>query len=122
MSTIATITRAAIDKNTTADRKLLRDWFAAPSTIGKAKSVTARSALVATPQIPLPNITAPMYLNGKPAAIAGVKRGDILIQLDQYQLNGMEEYMQTLGKLEKGLKTKLKIIREGKEQELEVQF
>jgi hypothetical protein len=34
----------------------------------------------------------------------------------------MEDYMQTLGKLEKGLKTKLKIIREGKEQELEVQF
>ncbi len=60
--------------------------------------------------------------DGKPAAVAGVKRGDILIQLDQYQLNGMEEYMQTLGKLEKGLKTKLKIIRDGKEQELEVQF
>jgi hypothetical protein len=60
--------------------------------------------------------------DGKPAAVAGVKRGDILIQLDQYQLNGMEEYMQTLGKLDKGLKTKLKIIRDGKEQELEVQF
>ncbi len=60
--------------------------------------------------------------DGKPAAVAGVKRGDILVQLDQYPLNSMEDYMQTLGKLDKGLKTKLKIIRDGKEQELEVQF
>jgi S1-C subfamily serine protease len=60
--------------------------------------------------------------DGKPAAVAGVKRGDILIQLDQYPINGMEDYMQTLGKLEKGLKTQLKILRDGKEQILEVQF
>lgn len=59
---------------------------------------------------------------GKPAALAGVKRGDVLIQLDQYPLNTMEDYMQTLGKLEKGTKTKLKLLRAGTEMELDIQL
>lgn len=57
---------------------------------------------------------------GKPAAIAGLKRGDIIVQLDQYPINSMDDYMVTLGKLEKGMKTTVKIIREGKELEFAI--
>ncbi len=63
------MTNDAIDKKTTADKKLFRFWSGAPSTIGNAIKVTALRAFVLTPQIPLPNITAPMYLKGRPAAI-----------------------------------------------------
>ncbi|MDZ4668590.1 MAG: M28 family peptidase [bacterium] len=52
---------------------------------------------------------------GKPAAIAGIKRSDVIIKLDQYTIGGMDDYMETLGKLEKGLETKVVILREGKE-------
>jgi hypothetical protein len=60
--------------------------------------------------------------DGKPGAVAGVIRGDIIIQLDAYPIQSMDDYMQTLGKLEKGSKSKLKLLRSGKELELEVQF
>lgn len=60
--------------------------------------------------------------DGKPAAIAGIKRGDIIIQLDQYTIGGMEDYMQTLGKLEKGTKTKVKILRGTETLELPIQL
>ncbi|OYU95405.1 MAG: hypothetical protein CFE21_09670 [Bacteroidetes bacterium B1(2017)] len=58
--------------------------------------------------------------DGKPAAVAGLKRSDIIIQLDKYTIGGMEDYMQTLGKLEKGMKTTVKILREGKELVLDI--
>lgn len=57
---------------------------------------------------------------GKPAAIAGLKRGDIIIKLDQYTIASMDDYMQTLGKLEKGTKTKVTILRDGKEMILDI--
>jgi len=60
--------------------------------------------------------------DGKPGAVAGVIRGDIIIQLNAYPIHSMDDYMQTLGTLEKGSKSKLKLLRGGKELELEVQF
>jgi S1-C subfamily serine protease len=52
---------------------------------------------------------------GKPAAVAGIMRADIIIKLDQYTISSMDDYMQTLGKLEKGLETSVVIMRAGKE-------
>jgi hypothetical protein len=57
---------------------------------------------------------------GKPAAIAGIKRGDVIIKLHQFAIQSMDDYMETLGKLEKGLQTKVLIIRAGKELELDI--
>jgi aminopeptidase YwaD len=57
---------------------------------------------------------------GKPAAIAGIKRGDVIIKLHQFTIQSMDDYMETLGKLEKGLQTKVLIIRAGKELELDI--
>jgi C-terminal processing protease CtpA/Prc len=60
--------------------------------------------------------------DGRPAALAGIKRGDIIIRLDKYPTTGMEEYMQTLGKLEKGLQTTVVILRDGKEMQLDIKL
>lgn len=57
---------------------------------------------------------------GKPAAIAGIKRGDIITQVDVYPVKSMDDYMQCLGKLEKGMKTTVKIIRNGEELTLNI--
>ncbi|MCF8426874.1 MAG: M28 family peptidase [Bacteroidia bacterium] len=53
--------------------------------------------------------------DGRPAAIAGLKRGDIIIKLGDYTIGGMEDYMSTLGKFEKGTATQVIILRDGKE-------
>jgi acetylornithine deacetylase/succinyl-diaminopimelate desuccinylase-like protein len=59
---------------------------------------------------------------GKPAAMAGIKRGDVILKLDQFNINSMDDYMATLGKLEKGLQTKVIILRDGKEMALDVKL
>lgn len=59
---------------------------------------------------------------GRPAALAGIKRGDVITQLDKYTIGGMEDYMKTLGKLEKGMSTKVKVLRDGKEIELDIKL
>lgn len=44
---------------------------------------------------------------GKPAQKAGLKAGDIILQIGDYKITSMESYMQTLGKFKKGDKTKV---------------
>ena len=44
---------------------------------------------------------------GKPAQKAGLKAGDIILQIGDYKITSMETYMQTLGKFKKGDKTKV---------------
>jgi aminopeptidase YwaD len=59
---------------------------------------------------------------GKPAAVAGIKRADIITKLDKYTISSMDDYMQTLGKLEKGMETQVTIIRDGKEMVLPIKL
>ncbi len=59
---------------------------------------------------------------GRPAAMAGIKRGDIIVKLDQYTIGGMEDYMKTLGKLSKGLSTTVIILRENKEISMDIKL
>jgi aminopeptidase YwaD len=49
--------------------------------------------------------------DGKPASKAGLKAGDIILQLGDYPTPSMEQYMQTLGKFKKGDKTTVKFKR-----------
>ncbi|MBI3139961.1 MAG: M28 family peptidase [Sphingobacteriales bacterium] len=44
---------------------------------------------------------------GKPAQKAGLRAGDIILQIGDYKITSMETYMQTLGKFKKGDKTKV---------------
>jgi hypothetical protein len=59
---------------------------------------------------------------GKPAANAGILKGDIIIQLGETVVGNMQDYMSALSKMEKGSTAPLKIIRNGKEMDLKVTF
>jgi len=58
----------------------------------------------------------------RPAIKAGIKAGDIVLQLGDYKVNSMESYMQTLGKFKKGDSTKVKVKRGNEELILDVTF
>jgi hypothetical protein len=48
---------------------------------------------------------------GKPAAIAGIKTGDIILQLGSYEIKDIYGYMDVLGKFEKGQTIPVKLKR-----------
>ena len=60
--------------------------------------------------------------DGRPAQKAGLKAGDIIIKVGEYNISSMDSYMQTLGKFQKGEKAKVKFKRGNEEMETEVQF
>jgi S1-C subfamily serine protease len=59
---------------------------------------------------------------GKPAQKAGLKAGDIILQIGDYKITSMETYMQTLGKFKKGDKTKVTYKRGNDTLETTVEF
>lgn len=59
---------------------------------------------------------------GKPAEKAGVKAGDILLQLGEYKFVDVVTYMNALQHFKKGDKTKLIISRDGKQMDYIIQF
>jgi len=59
---------------------------------------------------------------GKPAMKAGLKAGDIIIQIGDYNTSSLENYMQALGKFKKGDKTKVKFKRGNETLEADVEF
>lgn len=58
----------------------------------------------------------------KPAIKAGVKAGDIIVQLGSVKVNGMQSYMEALASLKEGDKTEVVVMRDGKEVKLPIQF
>ncbi|RZM29385.1 MAG: M28 family peptidase [Pedobacter sp.] len=60
--------------------------------------------------------------DGRPASKAGMKTGDVIIQLGPHAVNSVETYMQALNKFSKGDRTKLKFKRGNETIESEVQF
>jgi S1-C subfamily serine protease len=60
--------------------------------------------------------------DGKPAQKAGLKAGDIIIQLGETQISSLENYMQALGKFKKGEKAKVKFKRGNETLESQVEF
>lgn len=59
---------------------------------------------------------------GRPAQKAGLKTGDIVIQLGEYPVLSMEGYMQALNKFKKGDKTTVKVKRGNETIEAEINF
>ncbi len=60
--------------------------------------------------------------DGKPAQKAGLKAGDIIIQLGDTNISSLENYMQALGKFKKGEQTKVKFKRGNETLEATVEF
>ncbi|HSC39814.1 MAG TPA: M28 family peptidase, partial [Chitinophagaceae bacterium] len=60
--------------------------------------------------------------DGRPAQKAGLKTGDVVVQLGQYPVPSMESYMQALNKFKKGDKTTVKVKRGNDTVEASVEF
>lgn len=60
--------------------------------------------------------------DNKPAIRAGIKAGDIITRVGEHKINGMQSYMETLGKLTPGQKTEVTILRDGKEVVLPIEM
>lgn len=60
--------------------------------------------------------------DGKPAQKAGIKAGDIILKLGDYNTASLESYMQALSKFKKGETTKVKFKRGNAEVEVVVEF
>lgn len=59
---------------------------------------------------------------GRAAANAGVEKGDLLLQLGEYELADMQAYMQALAAFNKGDVVKLQLLRGAEKRLLEVKF
>jgi len=59
---------------------------------------------------------------GRPAIKAGIKAGDIITQIGDYKVLGMQTYMEALGKFNEGDSTTVKIIRDKKQKTLKLSF
>jgi aminopeptidase YwaD len=60
--------------------------------------------------------------DNRPAQKAGIKSGDVIIQLGEHVVNSMDAYMEALGKFKKGDSTKVKFKRGNEVLEAAVQF
>ncbi len=60
--------------------------------------------------------------DNRPAAKAGLKKGDIITQLGDVTVQSMQSYMEALGKFVPGDKTIVKIKRDGKEMSLPIEL
>ena len=59
---------------------------------------------------------------GKPAANAGLKVGDVVLKLGAVEVTDMMAYMKGLSQFNKGDTTKVKVLRDGKEIEQDITF
>ncbi|MBW7914532.1 MAG: PDZ domain-containing protein [Taibaiella sp.] len=60
--------------------------------------------------------------DGRPAAKAGLKGGDIIIQMGEHEIRGIQTYMEALGAFTEGEKTTITILREGKKMTMPLEF
>ena len=60
--------------------------------------------------------------DGRPASKAGFEQGDVVIQMGDYSVDGMQSYMEALSNFKKGDKAMVKVKRGEKEIESEVIF
>ncbi len=58
----------------------------------------------------------------RPAQIAGLQKGDIVVKMGEFEVTDMMSYMNSLSKFEKGQTAKVTIERNGNSQEVEVTF
>ena len=58
----------------------------------------------------------------KPAFMAGIIKGDIVVKMGDLEIEDMMGYMKGLSQFEKGATTKVIVLRDGKEVETEVTF
>jgi hypothetical protein len=60
--------------------------------------------------------------DGKPAAMIGLQKGDVIVRMGEYDIEDMQGYMQALGKFEKGQTIILTFMRNNEKLEQKVTF
>ena len=60
--------------------------------------------------------------DGRPAQKAGIKAGDIILQLGEHKVTDVQTYMQAFNKFSKGEATRVKLIRGKEDLELPLVF
>ena len=60
--------------------------------------------------------------DGRPAQKAGLKIGDVIVQLGDFPVSSLDNYMEALSKFKKGDNTKVKFKRGTDVSEAQVQF
>ena len=60
--------------------------------------------------------------DNRPAQKAGIKAGDIILQLGEHKVTDVQSYMQALNKFSKGEATRVKLIRGKEDLELPLVF
>jgi S1-C subfamily serine protease len=60
--------------------------------------------------------------DGRPAAKAGVVKGDVIVELGDTKIKTMQDYMKALSLFQKGDNTKVKVLRQNAEKVLDVTF
>jgi S1-C subfamily serine protease len=60
--------------------------------------------------------------SGQPASNAGMKKGDVIIQIGDYPVTDIMSYMKTLSMFSKGSKTTIRFIRNNQETIADLQF
>jgi C-terminal processing protease CtpA/Prc len=58
----------------------------------------------------------------RPAIRAGIRAGDVITQLGDNKINGMQSYMEALSKFKEGDTTKVKVLRDKREIEMMISF
>lgn len=94
----------------------------------KSKSMAGRSTFKVTMGI-MPSYASDVeglkvdgVSDGKPAAKAGMKTGDVIIQIGEYSIKDIQHYMDALGKFEKGETVPVKVKRGEEIVELSITF
>jgi S1-C subfamily serine protease len=59
---------------------------------------------------------------GKPAALGGMKKGDIITAIDGKQVNNIQDYMYRMGQLKHGQTTSVEVLRNDKKMVLVIQL
>lgn len=67
-------------------------------------------------------VRADGVIDGRPAQKAGLQAGDVIMQIGEFNVSSLENYMQALGKFKKGEKTKVKFKRGEQIMEADVEF
>lgn len=60
--------------------------------------------------------------DGKPAAAAGIQKGDVVVKMGDMDIKDIQAYMKALSEHKKGDTVPVKVLRDGKEVELKVTF
>jgi hypothetical protein len=94
----------------------------------KSKSTTSRSSFKVTLGI-MPSYSSSGdglkvdgVTEGRPGFKAGIKTGDVIIQMGEYPIKDIQNYMDALGKFEKGQTAVVRVKRDGETVDLTVVF